>query len=399
MKLKKRAFIIIILTTMLCIFLSGCWNNRRIDSLAFAISMGFDKTDKGILLTVEVLNPHAIASQKTINEPTVVLYTEEGQSTNELVRKIITQSSRKVNVTHLQTVVFGEEFAKEGISDVLDYLTREHQVRTDLYFVVARENTAYRILNNLTKLDTNPSVKLSASLKASDETWAGTRTVKVIDLVNSIISDGAEPAITGVIMTGHSKVDDNLDDLKEVKADPLKIIDLAVFKKDKLVGWLNESECKGYNYVTNHVPSSMTYVEDRDYGIIGLEVIGTKTKVEASLENGKPIITVNMKIRVNIESATDKIDLSKGDNIHYVENLAEAKLTKNVGLSIMKAKRLQSDIFGFGDVVHRTYPKEWEKFKDDWDKEFAKMPVVIKGTVRVVKTGTISNSYFMKEKK
>ena len=400
MKFKIKSCITIIISMTLSLCLVGCWNSRELNSLAFMIAMGIDKTEDGILLTVQVLNPRAIASQKTVNEPTVVVYTEEGKDTIELIRKIITQSSRKINATHLQTVIFGEEFAKEGVSDVLDFLSREHQVRTDMYFAVAEGLTANSVLNNLTKLDTNPSVKLYSSIKASDEIWAGTKSVKIISLINCIISDGKNAVITGVHLAGDSQADDTLDKLKVIKADPIKIMDLAVFQDDKLVGWLDEEESKGYNYIIGHVSSTMGYVEDKNTGKITTEVTNAKSKRIVSLVNGKPVITVNIDVKANIETASAVLDITKAENLKIVEKLAEDKIGGMVNRTIKKAQKdLHSDVFGFGEVIHRAYPKLWATLKENWDREFTDLPVHVNVTVKIEKTGTISKSFFLKDQK
>lgn len=399
MKSNKNLFVLITIAALLCSCLSGCWNSRELNSLAFMTSMGFDKTDNGIMLTIQVLNPRAIASQKAVNEPSVVVYTEEGKDTIEMIRKMITQSSRKLNVTHLETIVFSEEFAKDGITEVLDFVSREHQFRTQLYFVVAKGSTANEVLDTLTTLDSIPSVKLFSSIKASDQIWSGTKSVQLIELINEVISDGINPVLTGVEITEDREGHNTLKMLEEVEADPIIIKDLAVFQKDKFVGWLDEDECKGYNYITGNVPSTMAYIEDNNVGKITIEVTDTKTKQIASLVNGKPIITVDIDVKANIETVSDGIDITKDENIQLIEKLAEEKLLKVCDMSKEKAqKQLGSDIFGFGEVIRRTYPKLWVTMKDNWNNSFKDLPVVIHGNVEIEKTGTISNSFFIKEK-
>lgn len=398
MKFKARIIKIITISIMLNMCLTGCWNSREVNSLAFMTSIGLDKTEDGIMLTIQVLNPRTIASQKTVNEPTVIVYTEEGKDTIEMIRKMITKSSRKLNGTHLKTVVFGEDFAKAGITEVLDLIMREHQFRTDLYFVVAKDVTAHEVLNTLTDMDPIPSVKLYNSLHASDEIWAGTKTVKTISLVNSIVSDGENPVLTGVEIGESHEEYDSLAKLEKMESDPLKINGLAVFDDDKFVGWLNEDESKGYNYIMGDVPSTMAHVEDESVGKITFEVTKTRTKRTASLVDGKLVITVDINITANIETASDKLDITKEENIQELEKLSEQKLDKVCNETLQRVQELGSDIFGFGEVVHRTYPELWGTLKDNWNSTFKDLPVEIHGKVKIEKTGTISNSFFMKEK-
>lgn len=399
MKIKKNSLVLVTISIILCSCLSGCWNSREMDSLGFMTSMGFDKSEKGIMLTVQILNPRAIASQKAVNEPSIIVYTEEGKDTIEMIRRMITRSSRKLNGTHLGNIVFGEEFAKEGIIEVLDFLSREHQFRTQMYFTVAKGTTANEVLKNVSTLDPNPALKLSSSLKASDQIWAGTHVTELIELTNSIISDGIDPVLTGVEITDNREDHDSIEMLKKMETDAIKIYGLAVFNNDKFEGWLNEDESKGFNYIMGDVPSTMAYVEDKRVGKISIEVIKTKAKRIATLVNEKPHITVDIDVEVNIETVSGDFDITKEENIEIIEQLAEEKGLRVCSKTLKKAqKELGVDIFGFGETIHRTNPKLWGSLKENWNDTFKDLPLKLNFKVKVLKTGTISKSFFMKDK-
>ncbi|MDR3625576.1 MAG: Ger(x)C family spore germination protein [Ignavibacteriaceae bacterium] len=397
MKLK-RILSLLIVFIMLTFCLSGCWNSRELNTLAFVTAMGFDRTSNGMQLTIQVLNPRTIASQKSYNEPSVVVYTEEGKDTLEIIRRLSTESPRKLNGTHLRTVIFGEDFAKDGISDVLDFFSREHQNRTDLYFAVAKGITAYEVLNTLTDLETNPSFKLYSSIKASDEIWAGTESVKIISLINSIVSDGIDPVLTGIEIVNSDEENKTMEMLELIASDPIKIGYLAVFQNDKFVGWLDENECKGYNFLIQNVKSSVGYVESERTGRITIEVTDVKSKRTVLLINGEPVVSVIIDIKGNIDTVAGDFDITKAENIRLIEQLSEDKITKMCYKSINKAqKELNSDIFGFGEVIHRTYPKLWSTMKDDWNYNFKILPVNVKVNFKIDQIGIISKSFFAKE--
>lgn len=393
MKRKVKLFIVVIISITLSFSLTGCWNSREMNSLAFITSMGFDKTDKGVKLTVQVLNPRAIASQKTVNEPSVVVYEEEGKDVEELIRKMITISSREMNLTHLQTVIFGEDYAKEGVSEVLDFILRHHQFRTNIYFSVAKGATANDVLNCLTKLDTNPTVKLVNSIETSEKIWAGTGVIRTVELVNSIIADGNSATLTGVEVRGQKNKNNTIDKLKNTKEDNLKIKGLAVLKKDKLVGWLNEDETKGYNYISGKVKNTVGFVSNKDIGKFSIEVTNTSSKTKVSFKNGKPKVNVKIHITANIETADSDLDITKSKNIKKIEKACEAKVKKLCNKSLKKAQKdLNSDIYGFGEEIHRTNPKLWDSIKNDWKHDFKDLPIDVSVKYEIIKTGTISKS-------
>lgn len=61
-------------------------------------------------------------------------------------------------------------------------------------------------------------------------------------------------------------------------------------------------------------------------------------------------------------------------------------------------KDLETDIFGFGEVIHRKYPELWEKIKENWNNEFADLPVNITVKVKTNHLGQITKPFFIKEK-
>ena len=60
-------------------------------------------------------------------------------------------------------------------------------------------------------------------------------------------------------------------------------------------------------------------------------------------------------------------------------------------------KTLKTDIFGFGEAIHRKYPKVWEKIKSDWNDKFLDLPVSITVEAETIQLGEITKPLFLKE--
>ncbi|KNY25965.1 hypothetical protein [Pseudobacteroides cellulosolvens] len=193
--MKKLLLVLIILANM---FLGGCLSEELTD-IGIAVSVGIDKSEEGYLVTYQVMNPKAI-SAKAPNEASIVLYTESGKDLFQIIRKITEHSPRKMYHSHVRTVIFGEEIAKEGIKDMLDFFVREHEYRTDFYFLIAKGTTAHNILKVITPLETETVSQMEVynALETSEKVWSPTKTTKIFELVNKIISDGDNPVMTGV---------------------------------------------------------------------------------------------------------------------------------------------------------------------------------------------------------
>lgn len=396
MKPKNILAIFMILPVM-C--LTGCWSSREINTLAITICIGIDKTENGYLLTEQVLNPKAIASQKATNESPVVLYTTEGKDIGEMTKRLTKQTSRIIYNTHLRMVVFGEDIAKDGIQDLLDYFARNYEYRTDFDFVVAKNTTAKNILSILTPLESIPGMEMYNSLKLSEENWASTKSMRMIALINAIIADGKNPVLTGIEISGDEIDLNSTDALKQSEQiKKLQYTSLAAFKKDKLAGWLNEDESKGYNYICGNVTNTAEYGSYGDKAKITFDVINTKSQMKASLINGKPAIDVEISVTQNIGTVEGEFDVTKPENKEILNEISEERIQSLCEQAVYKLQNeLKTDIFGFGEAIHRKYPKLWEKIKDDWNNEFTELPVNITVRVKTNQFGQITKSFFSKE--
>lgn len=397
MKLKRLLFILIILST---IFLTGCWSSREVDDLAIALCMGFDKTENGYLVTEQVLNPRVMASKKATAESPVVIYTAEGNDLAEIIRRFTTQSSRILYNGDLRMVVFGEDVAKDGIQNILDYFLRNYEYRTDFYFVIAKNSTANEVLGILTPIETVPGFSMHISLKISEEKWAAMKSIRIIELVNSIIADGDNPVLTGIEISQDEISPESTDILKQSgEYKKLKYTGLGAFNKDKLVGWLDEDESKGYNYITDNVKNTIGYADYDSKVKITYEVLNAKSRTKVYLLENKPAIEVKIKTKCNIEIVEGEFDVSAEENKQVLNELLASKVKLLCEKALNKAqKELKTDIFGFGEAIHRKYPKTWEKLKDDWNDKFTDLPVNITVEAETNQLGQITKPLFMKEK-
>lgn len=95
---------------------------------------------------------------------------------------VTTAAPRKIYLSHMRMVVIGEEVAKDGIGEILAFLSRDHSMRSDFYLVVTRETKAEEALKVPTSIEIIPANKLYSSLEMSEQTWAPTHAVTIDEL-------------------------------------------------------------------------------------------------------------------------------------------------------------------------------------------------------------------------
>lgn len=388
----KKMLRVFLMLPIIC--LSGCWSSTELNKLAIVTAMGIDKTENGYLVTVQILNPSELAGDARSGRTEVVTFKKSGATIFEAIRSLSTDVPRRLYVAHLREVVFGEEMARAGIAKHLDVLSRQKELRSDFYMTVAKGSTAYDTLNVQTALEKIPANKVFDSLENSERRWAPTRTVTLDELVSSIVSKGREPMLTGIYVYGDPESGSKVTNAQNISPKSgLRLDYLGVFKKDKLVGWLNKNDSKGVSYITDTVKSTVETIPCEG-GKITINTTSSKTKVKGKMEKGNPKIDINVTSEGSIDDVECKIDLTKPEKIEELNKRYAKDIKDKIEGSIKTLQeKYQSDIFGFGDEIHRTDPKEWKRLKGNWDQEFANLDVNVTVTAKIRNLGTISDSF------
>ena len=210
------------------------------------------------------------------------------------------------------------------------------------------------------------------------------------------MSDGKEAVLTGVFVTGDQEIGSSKQNAESITPTArIQYNHLAVFKKDKLVGWLTERDSRGYNGITDSVETTVAPISCPNGGKATIEVIKFKTDVTGNIDNnGNPEVDIEIKVDGNIGEVQCRIDLTKPESIDELAKIYEDDLRENISQTIETAqKKYKTDVFGFGDAIHRSNPREWKKLKDQWDEKFSDLNVNIKIDVKLQRMGTLDNSF------
>lgn len=367
--------------------------------LAIAVAMGIDKQDNKYEVSVQVVQPGEVASKKGNGSSTsVTMYKARAATVYEAIRKMTTDSPRKIYAAHLRILVIGEDLAREGVGKVLDLLSRDYELQTDFYIVVAKGTTAANTLHILTPLEKTPANKMYGSIDTSEKAWAPTSAITLNE--SGYVSDGIQPVLGGIRVVGDPKLGRVKENVETIEP-RVRLVNsgLAVFRNDRLIGWLNDKQSKGYNYIMNHVKSTVGKVTCPHGGQVALEVLTSKAEIKASVHNGTPRILIELSVEENIGDVECRIDLTQTDNIHALEQEAEEVL-EQVVMGVVEAAQtsFHTDIFGFDNAVHRADPQAWKSLKENWDHQFARLDVRVNAKVKIKRMGTVSNSFFEKAK-
>ncbi|HHV62287.1 MAG TPA: Ger(x)C family spore germination protein [Firmicutes bacterium] len=398
----KSMLKIVVLVLLIGITMTGCWNRREIETLGFVMAVGIDQAREGgkIQLTVHVAKPFAVGGgadgKGTMEEKPFWVVSSTGYTVFEAVRNFLSQSPRRLFWGHNRFILIGEEFARKGVQDVLDTFVRDGEPRQRAWVVVAKGARASDLLQAEFELERMPSQAAMGIIQGSRTGLSTIGKSMLIDFIQKLEGEGIDPIATRAEIVPRPQKFDIRGELKREKIGAsARITGAAVFKDDKLVGWLNKPETRGFNWVMGKVRSGIIVIkkpgeEDR---FIGLEILRAKGGFKPEIKDGRVSVTVRVEAEANVGDIQGFLDPLKSPGVWASMERRMATVIRNeVMAAVAKAQELDSDIFGFGAELNRRNPKKWAELKDRWDEEFPHVDVQVEVKAKLRRSGLVIRS-------
>ncbi|BBU38045.1 hypothetical protein APP_03370 [Aeribacillus pallidus] len=390
MKFKKMLLFAVVL-----LLLSGCWNRRELNTIAIQVGLGIDKEGDQYVVTSQIVNPSQIAMLMSKGDKTPVMtYQEKGHTIIEAIRRMTTAVPRRIYSSHLRILVIGEELAKEGIGEVLDLLSRDHEMRTDFYITVAKDAKAGDILKVLTALEDIPANQLFNSLELSDKQWALTISVTLDQLLSDLSSEGIEVKLTGISVEGNQQVGETKANYEQIDPEAkLKFKGIALFHQDRLIGWLDEQQSRALHYIIGKVHRTIEEISCKNDGKISIDIFSAKSQLKTKMHKGNPVGEVHIEAQGNVADVQCKnLTITNTKTIRKIEKKTEEKIKQEVEKVLSNVQQnYRVDAFGFGKALYRDDYKNWKKIKKHWKETFTELPIKTTVDVKIRRTGTINN--------
>ena len=149
---------------------------------------------------------------------------------------------------------------------------------------MSHEATAKEVLNVLTPIEKVPANKMLNSLDVSEKAWGSTIAVNIDELVNTLSNKHKGALISAIEVHGDKKLGVDQTNVQRVKTPVLlRYTGLAVFKGDKYIGLLTESESKSVSFLNDKIQSTIEIIACLIKGPCLLKLQST-TKVKGSFK-------------------------------------------------------------------------------------------------------------------
>lgn len=379
--MKKVKLIIVVL--VITIITSSCWSRREIENLGFVLGLGVGKTEKGLYtVVVQVANPKKILAEAPDQREIYTIMKSEGLTIFDALRNLSMLSGRRLYLSHIKSLIIDEAIAKEGITEVIGFLLQDMEVRLEIDVFISKLPPE-EIFDTPNTVGIIPAMALDIAAR----NYGANSKINVADLHKSV--EAANNPYINFSTVLIEKLPSPTDKEKPMN----KLTQIAVFDSVNLVGYLDYEEGQGYNFITNKFKNGLiVFTSNLSGERITIEILDSKADIKPNYVDGRIGFDISLSVSGNIAERVPEKNKPMETDIEVVT----AQLNKVIEDKIRKALnasqyRLEVDSFNLSSYFHRSFPKEFNEIKDNWNKVFTNVDINIKVESSVIHTALNQN--------
>lgn len=374
--------------------LAGCWNRREVNEVALVSAAAIDRTPEGrTRVTIQLIKPAALAGggdqAPGAGGPRAIFkVAATGNTLFEAVRHLNHYVPRKPEWNHNNVIVFSEEVARSGVGDLLDFFLRDHEARLDQWILVARGQEAAAALDAHWELEPNSGVAMRLIYRRGAINTGEIAPVRLYDFMLALTSPTRAPlaAVIRPFLPGEERAG-----LETRPGTTWRIGEAAVFRKDRLAGWLSDREVRGLQWLRGKVVSGIIRVpcQNPPGEGIGVEILGSRARLVPEWRAGElPAVRVPIRVFGKLGDLMCRDDVARpGPFARLAERTAGVVLAEAEATLRRLQRELGADPLGIGEALHRAFPREFKGWKERWDEVYPRVRVIPEVTVELSQTG------------
>ncbi len=373
----KKKYIFLLISIFLTIF-TGCWDRIEIENRAFVLGIGLDKNEGDkIALTYQIALPSAMYGEGGADGDKVLNITSTSPTVTRAEKQILTRLDRVPNKAHTQVLIIGEDLAREGITKYIDYFLRNSEMRrrTKVLITEGKGQDLFSII---------PPTANSTS------DYIGN-----IFLFNEKDVHRISSEVDLMKMTENLRRDMDFIVAKATKGkNDIAITGAAVFRKDKLVGYLGPEEVRKTKWLIDDISRGTIVLEDVNgmRGHIVFEISNGKTKIKPMIKEDDVDFDINIRVEGDVVESEDLefLNTMEQNFITEFEKAIENEIIKECNEIVRKARdEFDAEFFNFGRLVKNYNLKWFDEHEAEWREIFKRSKLNINVDVNIRRVGLI----------
>ncbi|HEX3047440.1 MAG TPA: Ger(x)C family spore germination protein [Bacillota bacterium] len=374
--LKRSFFKSLWALLIMGLLFSGCWNYREVNRLTIVTGVAVDKgTSHKYLATLEVVN-FKPGKDSEIESKTI---SGEGDSLLEALRNSYNISGLLGYFNHTRVFIISQEVARERILPIVDLLTRSPRIRVSVAILISKADTAREVLTAQSLNQPIKSFLIGDAFTVQKGAVSKTMEVEVYQAINAMGGQG-----TALLLPTVGVVENNGQPAIELSG-------TAVFKQDRLAGFLDGEESKYVLFIKNKVRGGVLLEhmgQKVNQGTVTFKIKSNRTTIKPVFIDGKLRMKIGLKTKVDIWEMDSPENYNSENGRKLLKRQAEQALQENILRVISQVQQnYGADIFGFGGRIYSQMPNRWRKIKPKWEQLFKQLKADVKAEIEIEESG------------
>lgn len=388
----RVSFFAALLSVGILLFGTGCWSRREINQLSFVMAFGLDKgrTPGQWVVSYQIAIPQALVGGGGVGgtgggRRTIWTPATEGASLIDAVRRLSELDPRRGYFVHANLIIIGEGLAREGVAPVIDFLDRNPEIRRTALVYISHRGTAQEVIEAIPTLGTIPAAAVSGLTRWGLEAAASAPVT--LEEMLSILATGkrdlALPLLyrtTGTVLSPEKVPSSSSREqapAQEQYGNELRAAGFAVFKGTTMVGTLNRLESRGYLWLQGKIKEGIFLVAfPGSEAPVALEVRQARTRLSPVIQGNNLRFKAQIHVDYDVAEITGPADIGRREVRDALSRRLTSVIRNEIRAALRKAQgEYQADIFGFGEMIYRHYPRVWANLASRWDKVFPTVAV------------------------
>lgn len=367
----KVRFIILLFLIFNIFFIAGCSNIEQLDDKMIIHGVGIDRVENTFELTIQQFS---VTGSNEKEEGAQVVKTK-GNSLMDAFSDLSLQTGKTPMFSQNLVLAIGEETAYNGINDILDFFVRYYESRPTVKIIIVK-GKAENVLS-FKKDDKLIMAKDIMAITESERINSKVMSSNIFQFVGALKNSTLDPIAS--IVSVERQNDEEI----------LAANGTAVFKNDKLAGFIDTNSTRGALIINNRLNGGTEVIDVESVGKVSYSLEKSKSKVKFKLENGKPVYNIIIKVNTNIYEIERDIKNQLPDNaFNLMEEALISRIKTITSQAIYKSIfEYNSDIFGFGQIALKSDKEYFRTVENNWDQAMKEAKYNIDVSVKIDDTG------------
>ncbi|MBQ9980618.1 MAG: hypothetical protein IJP23_06130 [Oscillospiraceae bacterium] len=283
-----------------------------------------------------------------------VLLSARGKTISAAVAKMQAYTEKHMFYGHLEQVIIGQSAAEHGVEDLLDYMRRDPEMRPSTKIYVTRDCTARDIMEKGGGHSALPN--LLAALEDAGRQLSLAPAVPLGRFEGDMVSFGAVsvPALKLTEIDGKS-------------AGALEICGSAVFRENKLAGYLSQDETRGANILSRVARTDMVELDTPEGQAVALRITETDLTLRpVGGEDEIECININVYVEAEVAGANGGTDVTDERVLEALEIALADKERERVADALTLSEIYDADFARIYPRLRIKAPRKLPEKGESW---------------------------------